>query len=134
MIKDRIKEGLPFPMGASWDGKGTNFSVFSAHASKVEVCIFDAEGEKELERIVLPEYTDQIWHGYLPDIKPGTVYGLRVDGPYEPKNGHRFNPNKLLLDPYATAHVGQGARHRSGQEQLIIRRHGERPNTPPVGH
>ena len=107
MIKDRIKEGLPFPMGASWDGKGTNFSVFSAHASKVEVCIFDAEGEKELERIVLPEYTDQIWHGYLPDIKPGTVYGLRVDGPYEPKNGHRFNPNKLLLDPYATAHVGQ---------------------------
>jgi glycogen operon protein len=107
MIKDRIKEGLPFPMGASWDGKGTNFSVFSAHASKVEVCIFDAEGEKELERIVLPEYTDQIWHGYLPDIKPGTVYGLRVHGPYDPKNGHRFNSNKLLLDPYATAHVGQ---------------------------
>ena len=94
-------------MGASWDGKGTNFSLFSAHAAKVEVCIFDAEGDKELERVALPEYTDQIWHGYLPNIGPGTVYGLRVHGPYEPKNGHRFNPNKLLLDPYACAHVGQ---------------------------
>ena len=94
-------------MGASWDGKGTNFSVFSAHATKVEVCLFDADGDKEQDRITLPEYTDQIWHGYLPDIAPGTVYGLRVHGPYEPKNGHRFNPNKLLLDPYACAHVGQ---------------------------
>ena len=106
MINHQVKQGLPFPMGASWDGKGTNFSVFSAHATKVEVCIFNADGDKELERIGLPEYTDQIWHGYLPDITPGTVYGLRVHGPYEPQNGHRFNPNKLLLDPYACAHVG----------------------------
>ena len=94
-------------MGASWDGDGTNFAVFSAHATKVEVCIYDAEGDKEVERVALPEYTDQIWHGYLKDITPGTVYGLRVHGPYDPANGHRFNPNKLLLDPYACAHLGK---------------------------
>ena len=102
-----MQEGLPHPRGASWDGKGTNFAIFSAHATKVEVCIFDEEGEKELERIELPEYTNQIWHGYLPDVRPGTVYGYRVHGPYEPQNGHRFNPNKLLLDPYAVAHRGE---------------------------
>jgi len=94
-------------MGAAWDGKGTNFAIFSAHATKVEVCLFDFEGKTEVERVTLPEYTNQIWHGYLPDIAPGTVYGLRVHGPYDPKNGHRFNPNKLLLDPYACAHVGR---------------------------
>jgi isoamylase len=103
---DRIKEGTPYPMGAAWDGKGTNFAVFSANASKVEVCIFDAEGKKEVERITLPEYTNQIWHGYISDVTPGTVYGLRVYGPYAPENGQRFNHNKLLLDPYACAHVG----------------------------
>src|SRR5271165_492318 len=101
-----IREGLPHPRGASWDGKGTNFALFSAHATKVEVCIFDENGEQELERIELPEYTNQIWHGYLPDVRPGTVYGYRVHGPYEPEAGHRFNPNKLVLDPYAKAHVG----------------------------
>jgi isoamylase len=103
----RIKEGSPHPRGATWDGKGTNFSLFSANATKVELCIFDGNGEREIERIELPEYTDQIWHGYLPDIKPGTPYGYRVHGPYEPASGHRFNPNKLLLDPYAFAHIGQ---------------------------
>src|ERR1700761_2307135 len=102
-----IQEGLPHPRGASWDGKGTNFALFSAHATKVEVCIFDDNGENELERIELPEYTNQIFHGYLPDVRPGTVYGYRVHGPYEPENGHRFNPNKLLLDPYAVAHIGE---------------------------
>ena len=102
-----IQEGLPHPRGASWDGKGTNFALFSAHATKVEVCIFDENGENELERIELPEYTNQIFHGYLPDVRPGTVYGYRVHGPYEPENGHRFNPNKLLLDPYAVAHIGE---------------------------
>jgi isoamylase len=102
-----IREGLPHPRGATWDGKGTNFALFSAHATKVEVCIFDENGEKELERIELPEYTNQIWHGYLPDVRPGSVYGYRVHGPYEPEAGHRFNPNKLLLDPYAVAHVGE---------------------------
>ena len=102
-----IREGLPHPRGATWDGKGTNFALFSAHATKVEVCIFDENGEQELERIELPEYTNQIWHGYLPDIRPGTVYGYRVHGPYEPEAGHRFNPNKLLLDSYAVAHRGE---------------------------
>jgi isoamylase len=102
-----MREGLPHPRGATWDGKGTNFAIFSAHATKVEVCIFDENGEQELERIELPEYTNQIWHGYLPDVRPGTIYGYRVHGPYEPENGHRFNPNKLLLDPYAVAHRGE---------------------------
>ena len=103
----KIREGLPHPRGAHWDGKGVNFSLFSANATKVELCLFDARGEKELERIELPEYTDEIWHGYLTEIGPGTVYGYRVHGPYEPEQGHRFNANKLLLDPYARAHVGE---------------------------
>ncbi len=102
-----ICEGLPYPRGASWDGSGTNFAIFSAHATKVEVCIFDNKGEQERERIELPECTNQIWHGYLPEVGPGTVYGYRVYGPYEPENGHRFNPNKLLLDPYAIAYIGE---------------------------
>jgi glycogen operon protein len=102
-----IREGLPHPRGATWDGKGTNFAIFSAHATKVEVCLFDENGEKELERIELPEYTNQLWHGYLPNVRPRSVYGYRVHGPYEPENGHRFNPNKLLLDPYAVAHIGE---------------------------
>jgi isoamylase len=103
----RIREGVPFPFGATWDGKGTNFALFSAHATKVEVCIFDDTGEREVERLALPEYTDQIWHGYLDGIRPGTIYGYRVHGPYDPEQGHRFNPNKLLLDPYACANFGQ---------------------------
>jgi glycogen operon protein len=103
----RIREGSPLPRGATWDGKGTNFAVFSEHATKVEVCIFDESGQTEEARIDLPEYTNQIWHGYLPDVRPATRYGYRVHGPYEPEKGHRFNPNKLLLDPYATAHSGE---------------------------
>src|SRR3984893_9011256 len=102
-----IRAGLTHPRVAPRDGKGTNFALFSAHATKVEVCIFDEDGEQELERIELPEYTNQIWHGYLPDVRPGTVYGYRVHGPYEPEAGNRFNPNKLLLDPYAVAHRGE---------------------------
>jgi isoamylase len=102
-----IREGLPHPRGANWDGKGTNFAIFSAHATKVEVCLFDESGEKEVERIELPEYTNQIFHGYLPEVRPRMIYGYRVHGPYEPEAGHRFNPNKLLLDPYAMAHTGE---------------------------
>jgi len=105
--KSRIQEGLPYPRGGTWDGKGTNFAVFSANATKVEICIFGERGERELERIELPEYTDQVWHGYLPAVKANAVYGYRVHGPYDPNNGHRFNPNKLLLDPYACAHIGE---------------------------
>ena len=104
--KNVLKEGLPHPCGATWDGKGTNFALFSANATKVEVCLFDELGQRELERITLPEYTNQIWHGYLPDVGPATVYGYRVHGPYEPEAGHRFNPNKLLLDPHACGHTG----------------------------
>ena len=103
----RIREGLPFPLGATWDGLGVNFALFSANATKVELCIFDDTGEVEVERIELPEYTDEIYHGYLPDAHPGLIYGYRVYGPYDPENGHRFNPNKLLIDPYAKQLVGQ---------------------------
>ncbi len=102
-----LREGLPYPRGASWDGKGVNFSLFSANAVKVELCLFDDKGERELHRVELPEYTDEIWHGYVTGIGPGTVYGYRVYGPYEPEQGHRFNPNKLLLDPYAREFVGE---------------------------
>jgi isoamylase len=105
--KSLVQEGLPHPCGATWDGKGTNFALFSANATKVELCLFDERGERELERIALPEYTNQIWHGYLPEVGPATVYGYRVHGPYEPEAGHRFNPHKLLLDPYACGHTGQ---------------------------
>ena len=103
----RVREGLPRPLGATWDGKGTNFALFSANATKVEVCLFDAVNGNETARIALPEYTDEVWHGYLPEIGPNTYYGYRVHGPYEPEAGHRFNPNKLLLDPYARAHAGE---------------------------
>jgi isoamylase len=106
IVKNALKEGLPYPLGAHFDGKGVNFALFSGNATKVEVCLFDSEGETELERIVLPEYTDQVFHGWLPDIGPGQIYGYRVHGPYDPQSGHRFNHNKLLLDPYARAHVG----------------------------
>src|SRR5690349_8140578 len=104
--KYRLREGLPNPRGATWDGRGVNFSLFSSHATQVDLCIFDAHGGTELERITLPEYTDEIWHGYLEGMGPGEVYGYRVHGPYAPEAGHRFNPNKLLLDPYARGFVG----------------------------
>ena len=97
----RILSGAPLPLGASWDGQGVNFALFSAYAEKVELCLFDSTGSRELERISLPEVTDQVWHGYLPDCDVGRIYGYRVYGPYQPKNGHRFNHHKLLLDPYA---------------------------------
>ncbi|MET0329844.1 MAG: glycogen debranching protein GlgX [Dyella sp.] len=102
----RVREGFPFPLGATWDGLGVNFALFSANATRVELCLFDSEG-RETERIALPEHTDEVWHGYLPDARPGQVYGYRVHGPYEPQAGHRFNPNKLLLDPYARQIVGE---------------------------
>ena len=105
--RSNIREGLPYPLGVKWDGKGTNFALFSANATKVELCLFDPASKLEIERIVLPEYTDEIFHGYLDGVGPGTLYDYRVYGPYDPDNGHRFNHNKLLLDPYARAHVGE---------------------------
>jgi glycogen operon protein len=104
--RHRLQPGRPHPLGATWDGLGTNFALFSANAEKVELCLFDATGQRELDRIALPELTDEVWHGYLPDVKPGQLYGYRVHGPYAPEAGHRFNPNKLLIDPYARTLVG----------------------------
>ncbi len=93
--------GQPFPLGASWDGEGVNFALFSEHAEKVELCLFDARGRRETARLPMRWQTDQVWHCYLPEARPGQLYGYRVYGPYAPEQGHRFNPNKLLLDPYA---------------------------------
>jgi glycogen operon protein len=98
--------GAPYPRGATWDGEGVNFALFSEHAEKVELCLFDPTGRHEVQRIVLREQTDLIWHCYLPEARPGLLYGYRVHGPYDPARGHRFNPNKLLIDPYARDIVG----------------------------
>jgi len=103
----RLSSGAPHPLGATWDGRGTNFALFSAHAEKVELCLFDNQGRRELERIALPERTEDVWHGYLNDVAPGQLYGYRVHGPYDPEKGLRFNPNKLLLDPYAKRLAGR---------------------------
>src|SRR5271157_1285053 len=100
----RIWPGRPYPLGASWDGAGVNFALFTENATKVELCLFDVEGTGGDDvTIPLSEQTAQVWHNYFPDILPGQLYGYRVHGPYEPKQGHRFNPKKLLLDPYAKA-------------------------------
>ena len=98
--------GRPYPQGATWDGEGVNFALFSEAAEGVELCLFDSRGRRELQRIRLREQTDQVWHCYLPEARPGQLYGYRVYGPYQPQHGHRFNPNKLLLDPYAQSIVG----------------------------
>lgn len=103
----KIQSGSPYPLGATYDGYGTNFAVFSANALKMELCLFDAAGRHEVARIALPECTDQVWHGYVPNLQAGTLYGYRAHGPYQPEAGHRFNPNKLLLDPYAKLLYGQ---------------------------
>ncbi len=100
----RVRLGQPYPLGATWDGMGVNFALFSEHATKVELCLFDSPTDpKESQRIALPEQTDLVWHGYMLDIRPGQLYGYRVHGPYEPAAGHRFNANKVVLDPYAKA-------------------------------
>ncbi|MDW4499749.1 glycogen debranching protein GlgX [Sulfitobacter sp. D35] len=106
VVGRRLQSGSHVELGATWDGSGTNFALFSAHAEKVELCLFDARGRREIERIELPEFTHQVWHGYLTDVRPGQLYGYRVHGPYAPEAGHRFNSNKLLLDPYAVQHHG----------------------------
>jgi glycogen operon protein len=98
--------GRPYPLGATWDGIGVNFALFSERAERVELCLFEARGSREVERVELRERTDQVWHGYLPEARPGQLYGYRVHGPYAPEQGQRFNPSKLLLDPYARAVVG----------------------------
>lgn len=99
--------GNPYPRGATWDGQGVNFALFSENAEKVELVLFDATGRRERQRITLRERTDSIWHCYLPEARPGLAYGYSVHGPYKPEQGHRFNPHKLLLDPYAKDFVGK---------------------------
>jgi len=98
--------GRPYPLGTTWDGEGVNFAIFSEHVEAVELCLFDAAGRRELHRIRIKEQTDQVWHCYLPEARPGLIYGYRLFGPYEPNKGHRFNPHKLVIDPYAKQIVG----------------------------
>jgi isoamylase len=98
----RVWPGSPYPLGATWDGVGVNFALFSEHATRVELCLFDsADAESESLTIALTEQTDMVWHGYLPDVRPGQLYGYRVHGPYDPNHGFRFNANKVVMDPYA---------------------------------
>jgi isoamylase len=100
----RVWPGEPYPLGATWNGLGVNFSIFSEHATRVDLCLFDGpEATVESERIPLPEQTNMNWHGYVPDVRPGQLYGYRLHGPWDPAKGHRFNPNKVVLDPYAKA-------------------------------
>jgi glycogen operon protein len=102
-----IWPGKPYPLGATWDGAGVNFTLFSENATGVELCLFDhTEGNPEVARVHMREQTDQLWHMYLPEARPGQLYGYRVHGPYAPQEGHRFNPTKLLIDPYAKAITG----------------------------
>ena len=100
-VQNELTEGNPNHQGAYWDGAGVNFSLFSKHAQKVTLCLFDSSGRNEVRRFPLPHRTGDCWHGYLPGAEPGLLYGYRVHGPYAPEEGHRFNANKLLLDPYA---------------------------------
>ncbi|MBX6340832.1 MAG: glycogen debranching protein GlgX [Thermomicrobiaceae bacterium] len=105
-MRRKVLPGRPFPLGATWDGEGVNFALYSERATSVTLCLFDDPREMERERIPLREVTAHVWHGYLPGVQPGQLYGYRVDGPYEPAAGLRFNPNKLLIDPYARALQG----------------------------
>ncbi|HWO42323.1 MAG TPA: glycogen debranching enzyme GlgX, partial [Candidatus Eisenbacteria bacterium] len=102
----KLWTGKSYPLGATWDGAGVNFALFSENATGVELCLFDPEGKEETARIPVRERTEQVWHVYLPEARPGQLYGYRVHGPYEPEQGHRFNPAKLVLDPYAKAIAG----------------------------
>ncbi len=133
-----VWHGQPYPLGATWDGEGVNFALFSAHAERVELCVFDGAGRRELQRIAVTERTDEVWHCYLPEARPGFVYAYRVHGPYRPEDGHRFNPNKLLIEPYAYALTGAlrwsdahfGYRIGSRNEDLSFDRRDNAPGMP----
>jgi isoamylase len=137
-LPDILLPGRSHPLGATWDGAGVNFAVFSAHAERIDLCLFDPGGRREIGRYVLPEYTDQVWHGYLPEAGLGTVYGFRAHGAYEPERGHRFNPHKLLLDPYARALRGEihwsdalhGFRTHAAREDMSYDRRDSAPFMP----
>ncbi len=134
----QLERGNPYPLGATWDGLGTNFAVFSAHAERIELCLFDPSGRREIARIDLPECTDEVWHGYLPNARTGLIYGYRAHGPYRPQDGHRFNPHKLLLDPYAKQLAGSlrwsdalfGYRVNSPRADLSFDRRDSAPSVP----
>ena len=134
----RVDEGLPFPLGATWDGRGVNFALYSHHATAVDLCLFDPTGRRETDRISLPCRTDDVFHCYLPDVRPRQLYGYRVHGPYEPENGHRFNPHKLLIDPYARQLVGRirwndslyGYRIGTQRSDLTMDRRDSAPSVP----
>jgi glycogen operon protein len=104
-MNQQVWPGNPYSLGANWDGKGTNFALYSENATKVELCLFDSQNKET--RVSLTEVQNYVWHGYLPDIHPGQRYGFRVHGLYDPEEGHRFNANKLLIDPYAKALDGE---------------------------
>ena len=118
----RVWPGQPYPLGATWDGQGVNFALFSENATAVELCLFEHEDDAaEADKINLRERTDQVWHCYLPDVRPGQFYGYRVHGPYDPSNGNRFNPGEA-----ADRSVREGD-HRSDQvEQRAVRVQGRR--------
>ena len=98
--------GAAYPLGASCDSEGCNFAVFAGNAEQIDLCLFDANGRQELRRLALRECTDGVWHGYVTGVAPGQLYGYRAHGPYQPEQGHRYNVNKLLLDPYARQLAG----------------------------
>jgi len=130
--------GQPYPLGATWDGEGVNFAIFSEHAEKIELCLFDPAGKREVNRIEMRWQTDLVWHCYLPEARPGQLYGYRVHGPYDPQNGRRFNPNKLLIDPYAKAIAGSvkwsdalfGYRVGAKKEDLSLDKRDSAPGMP----
>ena len=134
-LPSQLEPGRPYPLGSTWDGLGVNFAVYSGHAENVELCLFGREGGREISRLPLPSFNGEIWHGYLPRAAPGLIYGYRVHGPYDPRHGHRFNPNKLLLDPYAKQLAGQlrwtdalfGYRMRSSNADLSFDRRDSAP-------
>jgi isoamylase len=135
---NKLDGGVPYPLGATWDGLGTNFAVFSGNAERIELCLFDSAGRREITRLDLPECTNEIWHGYLPNARNGLIYGFRVHGPYDPQNGHRFNPHKLLIDPYAKQIAGNlrwsdalfGYRIHSSRVDLSVDRRDSAPFMP----
>ncbi len=124
-----VDDGVPAPLGAHFDGRGVNFALFSEHATAVDICLFEPGERHETRTVRLPCRTDDVWHGYLRGVLPGQLYGYRVHGPWDPANGHRFNPSKLVLDPYAREIRGKIRWHdalyghrRGGREDRIDRR------------
>jgi glycogen operon protein len=137
-LPDRLEAGSAYPLGASFDGLGVNFAVFSANADAIDLCLFDPSGRRQIAQLTLPEWTDEVWHGYLPGAKPGLLYGFRAHGPWAPEAGHRFNANKLLLDPYARRLHGNirwtdalhSYRVRSARKDLSFDRRDSAPAVP----